>query len=312
MITAKLKGFRKWSVDAAGRMTSFTARYVGVRDADPVGVASDLIEEVEGLPAVGEALDSELFPDVRVTGYEVEEADANEKRLLNIDVRCSLRDPQNWDVSQFPPPGQAIQEISFKTGSVSRDFIADAISGKLVLNSAGQPFDSTLQVDRPAHTFTKVVKVKSAQSWAEYYGMVNAAQITVGGFVCAPHVVRCVQADRTKLWNDEYGFVEQWTIGLQLMSNWAALAGASTLTQIGWDVAIVDQGTMEKVTGSNDLRQITVVSAETGKSVAVSKPVLLDGAGHAMLTAGATPYAIRFSPYKETTFPTDFYSETED
>lgn len=307
-MTAKLKGYRKWHVDQAGGIDQLTARYQAIRDANPAGDGSDLLATVTGLPPVGEAID-ESHPNLIVRGYSFEEGEANEKRVLTIDVNCSLRDPQNWDVSQFPPKGQAIQEISFKTGSVSRDFVSDAITGKLVVNSAGQPFDSVPQVDRPAHVFTKVVKTTSAQTWAQYFGMVNQGTITVAGFTCDPHVVRCVQADRTKLWNDEFGFVEQWTIGLQLMSNWVALAGSSTLTQIGWDIAVVDSGMMEL--GSNgDLKQIMVQSAETGKELTVSQPVLLDGHGHAMLASGSTPYAFRFSPYKETTFPSDFYSET--
>lgn len=311
-MTAKLKGYRKWHVDQAGGIDQLTARYQAIRDANPAGDGSDLLATVTGLPPVGEAID-ESHPNLIVRGYSFEEGEANEKRVLTIDVNCSLRDPQNWDVSQFPPRGQAIQDISFKTGSVSRDFVSDAITGKLVLNSAGQPFDSVPQVDRPAHTFTKVVKSKSAQSWAQYFGMVNSSQITVAGFTCDPHTVRCVQADRLKLWNDEFGFVEQWTIGLQIMSNLVKIEGGSTPTEIGWDIAVVDQGTMELVyhgEGSTTLEQIMVQSKETGKMMAVSQPVLLDGSGHAMLAAGSTPYAMRFSPYKETTFPSDFYSES--
>lgn len=307
-MTAKLKGMRKWHVDQAGGVDQLTATYQAIRDADPAGTGADLVTSITGLPPIGAAFDSG-HPNLIVRGYSFSEGEANEKRVITIDVSCSLRDPQNWDVSQFPPKGQAIQEISFKTGSVSRDFVSDAITGKLVVNSAGQPFDSVPQVDRPAHVFTKVVKTMSAQTWAQYFGMVNQGTITVAGFSCVPHSVRCVQADRTKLWNDEFGFVEQWTIGLQLMENWVKLEGASTLTQIGWDIAVVDSGMME-LDSNGDLKQIMVQSAETGKELTVSQPVLLDGQGHAMLASGSTPYAFRFSPYKETTFPSDFYSET--
>lgn len=313
-MVAKLKGFRKWTVDEGGGISSLTARYIAVRDDDPVCEMSleDLVVSIAGLPPIGAAV-SEDFPNLIVRTYAIEEGEANEKRLLTIDVNCSLRDPQNWDVSQFPPRGQAIQELSFTSGSVSRDLVQDAITGKLVLNSAGQPFDSVPQIDVPSPTFRKVLKVRSAQAWAQYQGKVNAAAITVGGISCAPHVVRCVQADRVKLWNDEFGFVEQWTIGLQIMSNLAKIEGGSAV-EIGWDLAIVDQGTMQKNDGSGsqqgDIVPIMVTSAETGKEIAVSQPVLLDGEGYAMLEPGATPYAFRVAPYPETTFPTDFYSET--
>ena len=315
-MVAKLKGFRKWTVDEGGGSSSLTARYIAVRDEDPVCEMSleDLVVSITGLPPIGAAV-SEDFPNLIVRTYAIEEGEANEKRVLTIDVNCSLRDPQNWDVSQFPPRGQAIQELSFTSGSVSRDLVQDAITGKLVLNSAGQPFDSVPQIDVPSPTFRKVIKVKSAQTWAQYQGKVNAAAITVGGFSCAPHVVRCVQADRVKLWNDEFGFVEQWTIGLQLMSNWARIDNSETATQIGWDLAIVDQGTMalHAVFGEGEqyrLGPVMTISAETGKEVAVSQPVLLDGLGFARLEQGAKPYTFRVAPYPETTFPVEFYSET--
>ena len=313
-MTAKLRGFRKWTVDGGGGISSLTARYVAIRESDPDGEMStdDLPVSITGLPAIGEAV-SEDFPNLIVRTYSIEEEGANEKRVLTIDVNCSLRDPQNWDVSQFPPRGQAIQELSFTSGSVSRDLTQDAITGKLVLNSAGQPFDSVPQIDVPSPTFRKVVKVKSAQAWAQFQGKVNAAQIQIAGTSWAAHQVRCVQADRVKLWNDEFGFVEQWTIGLQMMSNLAKIEGGSAV-EIGWDRAIVDQGTMQKNDGSGsqqgDIVPVMVTSAETGKEIAVSQPVLLDGQGYAMLSPGATPYAFRVAPYPETTFPTDFYSET--
>ena len=314
-MTAKLRGFRKWTVDEGGGISSLTARYVAIRESDPDGEMSldDLPVSIPGLPPIGAAVSAD-FPNLIVRTYAIEEEGANEKRVLGIDVNCSLRDPQNWDVSQFPPRGQAIQELSFTSGSVSRDLTHDAITGKLVLNSAGQPFDSVPQIDVPSPTFRKVIKVRSAQAWAQYQGKVNAAAITVGGFSCARHVVRCVQADCVKLWNDEFGFVEQWTIGLQLMSNWARIDDSETATQIGWDLAIVDQGTMQKNDGSGsqqgDIVPVMVTSAETGKEIAVSQPVLLDGQGFARLEQGAKPYVFRVAPYPETNFPTDFYSET--
>lgn len=312
-MTARLKGFRKWQVDQVGGLSGFTARYQAIRETDPAGTMADIVTSIDGLPPVGAAIDETLFPNMIVRGYSMEEGEINERRVINIDVTCSLRDPQNWDVSQFPPRGQAIQELSFTSGTVSRDLTHDAITGKLVLNSAGQPFDSVPQIDVPSPVFRKVLKVRSAQDWAKYQGKVNASAITVGGVSCAPHQVRCVQADRVKLWNDEFGFVEQWTIGLQIMSNVAEIEGGSA-TEIGWDLAIVDQGTMQKNDGSGgqegDVVPIMVTSAETGKEIAVSQPVLLDGQGYAMLEQGATPYAFRFAPYAETTFPTDFYSES--
>ena len=313
-LTAKLQGYRMWQVDEAGGLSGFSARYLAIRPDNPTGTMADIVTSFSGVPAVGTSIDAERFPNMLVRGYAVEEGDLNGRRVLYIDAICSLRDPQNWDVSQFPPRAQAIQELSLTSGSVSRDFTHDAITGAMVLNSAGQPFDSVPQIDIPSPTFRKVLKVTSAQSWAQFYGKVNAANMTVAGVQYAAHQVRCVQCDRVKLWNDEFGFVEQWTIGLQMLSNMAKINGENTATEIGWDLAIVDCGTMQKNDGSGpaegDIVPIMTTSAETGKEVAVSSPVLLDGQGYAMLEQGATPYAFRFAPYAEATFPADFYSET--
>lgn len=309
-MTAKLKGFRKWTVDEGGGISSLTARYIAVRDGDPVCEMSleDLVVSIAGLPPIGEAV-SEDFPNLIVRTYAIEEGEANEKRVLTIDVNCTLRDPQNWDVSQFPPRGQAIQELSVTSGSVSRDVICDAVTGDTVLNSAGQPFDSVPQYDVPTLTYRKVIKTRTLQAWAYYIGKINANDMTIGDVDYKPHQVRCVQADCIRLWNDEYGFVEQWTIGLQVMSNVVSIGGDSP-EEIGWDIAVVDQGTMQRdFDDENKLVPIMTISAETGKEVAVSQPVLLDGQGYGVTTPGEDPFNIRVTLYPPDDFPTDFYSE---
>ena len=187
--------------------------------------------------------------------------------------------------------------------------LKDAQTGKALLNTAGQPFDSVPQIEIPSPVFTKVLKTKSRMGgWPSFQGKVNSGAVTVGGVSCAKHALRCVQLDCERLWGDEFGYLYRYTIGLQLMQNKAVIEGGSE-EDIGWDLAIVSAGTMELREGADVATPIKVVSAETGKEVFVTNPVLLDKDGKAMLERGAEPYALRFSPYQEASFPGDFYSE---
>lgn len=307
-MTAKLKGSRRWTVNANGVLTSLTRRYLILRNDDPEGVAAEEVNgaNISGLPAlksphtVGSAL--------ICSGYSFEEGDENAKRVLYCDVSFSSESTEAGEANR-PPRGQAVEAFGWRSGTVSRDLVRDAGTGDLLVNSAGFPFDSVPQIDIPSPTLTKVLKTTSRQTWAEHLGKINSSAITMGGISCGRHCVRCVQMDEERLWNDEFGFKYKYTIGLQLMTNSVCIAGAQSPTDIGWDVAVVDCGTMERAMVGAEAKMITIVSAETGKPVFVSSPVLLDGQGHANLEEGATPYVFRVQAYPETTFPSEFYSE---
>lgn len=308
-VSAKLLGNRRWSVNANGVITSLTRRYLVVRESDPAGVATEEVATVSGLPALKSAhtAGSALI----CTGYSFEEGEINAKRVLFIDVAYSIDSTDASDANR-PPRGQAIQACGWQSGSVSRDMVKDAISGKMLLNTANQPFDSVPQIDFPSPVWTKVVKTAARQSgWLACYGKVNSGTITIGGISCDAHCVRCVKCDEEKLWNDEDGFVYKYTCGFQVMTNPAKIAGNETETDIGWDIAAVSCGTMELKTegGETKLVPIKTISRETGKPVYVSQPVLLDADGHAMLESDAEPYALRFRPYPAVTFPEAMYNE---
>ena len=306
-MTAKLVGNRRWTVNANGVITSLTRRYIAVRDSLPTaaGAATDEVATVLGLPTLksAHAAGSPLI----CTGYSFEEGTEGAKKVLYIDVSFSTDSTDAGDANRAPR-GQAVEAFGWKSGTVSRDLVRDAGTGKTVVNSAGLPFDSVPQIDIPAPTFTKVLKTADRQSWASHLGKINAGAVSVGGISCGIHCLRCVQLDEERLWNDEFGFKYRYTVGLQLMTNSVVIEGGSSATDIGWDVAVVDCGTMEL--DENDVpKMISVPSVETGRETFVSSPVLLDGEGHSMTQAGATPYVFRVQAYPETTFPNDFYSE---
>lgn len=305
-MTAKLVGNRRWTVNANGVITSLTRRYIVVRDALPTSAsaANDEVAAVIGLPALKSA--HTVGSPLVCTGYSFEEGTEGAKKVLYIDVSFSTDSTDAGDANRAPR-GQAVEAFGWKSGTVSRDLVRDG-AGRVLVNSAGLPFDSVPQIDIPAPTFTKVLKTSSRQSWAVYLGKINASAITVGGISCGLHCLRCVQLDEERLWNDEFGFKYRYTIGLQLMTNSVVIEGGSSATDIGWDIAMVDCGTME-LDENDKPKMISVPSVETGRETFVSSPVLLDGEGHAVLDAGATPYAFRVQAYPAMTFPNDFYSE---
>jgi len=308
MANAVLKGNRKWTVDAAGNIVSLTRRYQIIRSADPLGTSADEIASATGLPALQSAHSTD-YPNLICSGYSFEEGEANGRRVLLVDVAYTAN--SSMFEANMPPRGQSVEQIGWRSGSVARDLVADAKTGKLVVSSAGQPFDSVPQIDVPSPTFTKVVKFASRKSgWFGYQGKVNSSAITVCGVSCGVHCLRCVQVDEERLWNDDFGFKYRYTISLQLMHNMAKIEGAENATDIGWDMAVVDCGTMQ-LDDNSEPKPIKVVSEETGKEVYVSNPVLLDGEGNAKLESNAEPYAFKVQAYDETTFPADFYSEPD-
>ena len=308
-LTAKLVGNRKGTEDANGSSTSLTRRYQIIRPDLPQGTADEEIvsSNVAGLPQK-QSSHSVTHPNLKCDGYSWEEGQENKKKILYCDVHYSTNSTEASEANR-PPRGQAVEAYGWRSGTVARDLVRDAGTGALVVNTAGQPFDSVPQIDVPSPTFTKVIKTTTRQSWASHQGKINASAITVGGVECAAHCLRCVQCDEDRLWNDDFGFKYKYTIGLQLISNKDVIGGGNSATEIGWDIAQVSVGTMEKKTPNAEATPIKVVSAETGKEVFVSSPVLLDQNGKAMLEHGAKPYAIRIQAYETTTFPNDFYSE---
>ena len=308
-LVAKLKGNRKWTEDANGSITSLTRRYQIIRPDIPEGSADEEVvsTDVDGLPQK-QSSHSNTHPNLKCDGYFWEEGSDSGKRVLYCDVHYSVWQSEVSEANR-PPRGQAVEQFGWRSGSVSRDLVRDAGTGAILLNTAGQPFDSVPQVDIPAPTFTKVVKTTERQQWEAFQGKINSAQIIIGGVTCGIHCLRCVQMDEERLWNDDFGYKYKYTIGLQLMSNEAVIGAAEQAVDIGWDLAVVSCGTMEKKTPDSKATPVSSRSSTTGSEVFVSSPVLLDGEGKAMLEPGATPFAVRVQAYKAAAFPEDFYSE---
>lgn len=304
---AYLLSGREWNVTKESDVvtpTGVTVTYE-VFFAAPVDNAA-LFTSVTGLPAIGAAHPS--FPSLFAQGYKVKEGEGSAKNRYEIGVEYAP-----VSVTGTPEEGEEgvqpecyVESIGWRTGSVARDFVVDAETGVAVLNTAGQPFESVPQVDRPSPTWFKTFKTKGRQAgYVSFYGSVNGADMTVGGYSCAKDTLRCVQADEERIFNDPSGYNYRYTIALQWMSNKVKLQDANTATECGWQLAIVSTGTVQRT--SSGLMRITVPD-QSGSDVPVSAPVLLDGQGR-YSAARTSPYTVPFVAYPRKTFPSIFTSE---
>ena len=303
--TAYLLDGREWGVDYNGAQT-LTCKYEVFLET-PLANAS-LPDTFAGLPAIGST--HPAFSGLYAQGYKIHEGEGSAKNRIEIEVEyapISVTGTPNEDEGEGSTTIDTyIEAIGWRSGSVSRDLVADATSGIAVLNTAGLPFESVPQVDRPSPTFFKTFKTKDRfATFVGYVDRVNSDSITIGGHQFAADQVRCVPVDAERIFNDPAGYNYRYSISLQVMSNLVKLNGSNTATECGWQMPIVSTGTVQRTSGG--LKRITV-QADDGSDVPVSAPVLLDGNG-AYDPSRTTPYTVLFDAYPRTTFPAMFYSE---
>ena len=298
---------REWSVtkDGTNVAPTETTETYEVLFAAPFSRAN-LFTGVAGLPEIGSK--HPAFQNLYVQGYSVKEGTGSEKNRYEITVSyqpvSSTGTPEEGEEGEQPEC--YIEQIGWRTGSVARDLVADAETGVAVLNTAGLPYESVPQVDRPSPTWYKVFKTKDRQSsYVDYYGCVNGGSMTVGEHSCAKDTLRCVQADEERIFTDPAGYKYRYSIALQYMSNKVKLLGGNTATECGWQIALVSMGTVELT--ASGLKRITVPD-QSGNEVPVSAPVLLDGNGEFDPDLD-DPYTVMYVAYPRKTFPAIFTSE---
>lgn len=301
---SKQKAGRKYSVDSGG-ITSLKRDYIVVQDA--VMAANGETLTFPGVPAIGSAHPS--YPGLYVLSYDVQEGEGKDKQTLIVTVNYG---PQTTETSGTGQDAQtvAVDEWGWDDGTDEKELVT-GVDGAPVRNSAGDPFESVPKIMAPAPVFTKVMKFKTRQSgWASSNCKVNSAAITVGGVECPIGSLLCTVGEKRLIGNADWKY--QYTVHLRFKSNKVKIGGADTLTEIGWDVAIVDAGMREIVTSGPDARPekklIRAIDKETGKMCVVTSAALLDGNG-AKLADEAEPYNFRFQAYERATFPAWFYSE---
>ena len=294
----KQKDGRKYQVDGSG-ITSLKRDYFVIQDAT-MGADGEA-ESFSGVPAIGSAHPN--FPGLYVQSYDVQEGTGKDKNVLTVTVNYGPKTTETSGSGSDAVTCQ-VEEWGWDEGTDERELTA-GVDGTPVLNSAGDPFESVPKVSVPAPVFTKVMKFASRQSgWAAAHCKVNGSAVTIGGREYPIGSLLCTVAEKRIIGNVDWKY--QYTVRLRFKSNPVKIAGADSVTDIGWDVAVTDAGMRELVEGEKKL--IRVVDKETGKMCTVTSATLLDGQG-AKLDDGDDPYNFRFQAYERATFPSWFYSE---
>ncbi|MBQ6007318.1 MAG: hypothetical protein IJL17_02180 [Kiritimatiellae bacterium] len=295
---------REWGDEAGKGMSSVSARYLVILDSPLDDDA--LLDNVSGLPKLGDA--HETFENLIVKSRRFSEGKGSEKTRVEVTVEYGPQTNQDEE-DEHEVATLSVEKIGWQSGSVQRDLTNDVETGAPVLNSANQPFESVPQVDRPAPTYVKVFKTKTRwASYVTYVDKVNSGTLSVGGHTFAADQVRCSQADEERIFGDPDGWMYRYTIALQIMSNKVKINGSDSMRECGWQVPVVDCGTVQLSQGSDQEVERITVATDSGKSVPVSSPVLLDGSGH-FDPAQTDPYVFLVVAYERVSFPSAFTSE---
>ena len=299
----KRKDGRKYKVDFGG-INSLRRKYQIVMDST---MDSETLS-FSGVPAIGSAHPTYNY--LFVSSYDIEEGEGAEKKTLTVWV--------NYERSEVYTDGEgeeqttcAVEHWGWDASTEQKELVSDA-DGKPVLNSAGDPFDSVPLVSTYSPVFTKVVKFTSRKSSAMACNCkVNDGAVTIGSMSCPEGSLLCSVEEERLIGDANWKY--RYTIRLKYKTNKVKIAGADTLTDIGWDVAITDAGMRELDSGVPTL--IKVIDHETGKRCAVTSPELLDGQGNAVSRSAsgnpANPYNFRFKAYERTSIPSWFYIESD-
>ena len=292
---------REWRAELSKGVNAVTARYMVMLE-EPLA-NDELPDDVTGLPKLGDA--HPTFDGLIVKSIRHSEGTGAAKTRLEITVEYGEPDEPEQ------PEGATdnyIEKIGWQSGSIQRDLTNDVETGKAVINSVGQPFESVPQVDRPAPTFIKVFKTKTRKSYIQFVGKVNNDSMQMGGYTFVKDQVRCSQADEELIFGDADGYKYRYSIALQVMMNTVYIEGSSSPTECGWQVPIVDCGTMAISQLDSQKIERVSVEMEDGRKVPVSSPVLLDGQGHFDPTR-RDPYVFLVVAYERSEFPSEFTAE---
>lgn len=208
--------------------------------------------------------------------------------------------------------GGTATDFDFRWGSrsVQADFTQDAVDGRPVLNSAGEPFENVPQREMllPCLSFRRVTSAAPAQ-YSALNGTVNADPVTVMGVTFGKHCARLRFEARRIDEGEEGAGRYEYTFQIEGAKNMYAFTVAPSgdpdegdsdeteLEDIGWDISILDCGysCLEPVDGGDYVLRPIYIEDADGNRVRPTSPQLLHGGA-----ADATQaYFLKFSPYPE-------------
>jgi len=198
-------------------------------------------------------------------------------RIWNLDVDYST------DAKSDQPDDDPLleeREVSWASATVSAVAAKDR-DGKAILNSAGDPFDPPIEVERP-HAKLTVARNEASFSGTTaiaYIQKVNSTQFSGG----APGTVLCMDINANE---QERNKIKFWRVTYEF-----------EYAPEGWQPDILEQGLRQLVSGN-------VETCKDNDGEAVTTPVPLDSAG-AQIDASTLPGTAvftTFNVYKEIDF----------
>ena len=156
---------RRWAVDDGG-IQSLTRRYRIQLGTNYLGTNDEAIT-FSDVPAIGSAHPS--YPNLKVASYDVIEGEGTEKKVLDIDVKYERAESE----STTPGEGEtaeeyAVEQWGWEPGTDERELVTD-VDGNPVLNSAGDPFDKSLE-DCSGTNLSEVIRTVNDRRFIEFIG----------------------------------------------------------------------------------------------------------------------------------------------
>mgnify|MGYP006266280633 CR=1 FL=1 len=195
-----------------------------------------------------------------------------------IDVNIELSAPKHgWTVTASYSSEREISEnpldepakITWGSENFQEVAVAD-INGKLVLNSAGDPFDPPLMKDFSRRTATVTKNVSSVPSWFfQYEDAVNSSAFSIGGLTVATGKALCKKT----------------SVSVAKVRNGIVYYEVTTelhFSKKGWKARGLDAGFRYKYfsTADSEYRRADIVTTnEQGVEEKPTAPVPLDGNG---------------------------------
>ncbi len=278
-----------------GRPNGFSdVYYVVMADAS----TRPTVSNVSGLPSYGDPADAtDTAPrSLRVAKIVFSQV-ANGSRVWKITVSYELKQKDEGS-SQGSDTGRRNIKVSFGVAEDSTDVTTDMDTGDLIVNSAGDPFDSVPQ----KRTFGAEIRIEfdtATFPLADYLlnGHVNNAAFTIGGMTfnrcCLMLRVEVTDGDDPDhRWHCSYTFTQKIN-PVKPPEGYSGDDGGPTL-DIGWDVAFAQCGFQYLDANDNEKKKKFVVLDENGNGREPSLPMPLDGQGHP--AAEPEPYRVRVYP----------------
>ncbi len=181
-------------------------------------------------------------------------------------------------------PLEAPADVSWGSATYT-DPAVDDIDDNAIVNSAGQPFDPPLTIERRALVATIVYNSEDfdPSQAAEFQGTVNVGATVIGNFNVEARMAKIIEIGATQQY---YKDIVYWQVTVKVEINPET-----------WDRKVLDQGIYETINGKTDYMT-------TDKDEQVTEPLKLDGSGKKLDPQTADPH---FLTYK--TFPEKDFSE---